>query len=80
MSPILSCDAIRPCLCSQVGGDVGGAYFTCALAGLLTFIVVRHHVSISAQLCDLVTVVQRSLKDGIRLLADMDTQCGWTRV
>jgi len=47
---ILSSDVVRSCLCSQVGGDVGGAYFTCALAGSLTFIVVRHHVSISAPL------------------------------
>ena len=72
LRPIASCDAIRSCLCSQVGGDVGGAYFTCALADSLTFIVVRDHVSISAQLGDLVAVVQRSSKDGIRLITSWE--------
>ena len=47
---ILSSDVVRSCLCSQVGGDVGGAYFPCALAGSLTFIVIRDDVSISTQL------------------------------
>ena len=48
--PILCCHAARSCLCSQAVGGVGGAYFTCALAGSLPFIVIRRHVSISAQL------------------------------
>ena len=42
-------DAARSCPCSQAFGAVGGACFTCALAGAPTFIGLRHPVSISAQ-------------------------------